>query len=332
MFRAEKNDVQMSTLRFADGGTVQQYPLEIPDSIEWQEASGGWTATIGLPRLPAAHAIAPSLWLPREFNCHFRFSLNAGGTRIPLHPVPATGDRPPEKSAGNGSIRTAIDCYHTLRAVDDAVLEAEIFSTSGAAPRPDRYLLTVSIRPDEIEVVAPETVPSVHTPPPPTHSQMLENPRIAGRICSPVATAMAVGVRHPEVDYGRVISECFDPVTGMYGVWPLAIRAASRYGYLGAVELFSDFSPVVRCLERGLPVVASIRYARDALPGAPQRQTAGHLVLVHGLEPEADGRPASVLVNDPAAPDHGSVLRYYPVVAFAEAWFRYRGAAYILTP
>ena len=54
--------------------------------------------------------------------------------------------------------------------------------------------------------------------------------------------------------------------------------------------------------------------------------TAGHLVVVHGLEGD------SVLVNDPAAPHHGAVNRRYPVTAFSEAWFRHRGAAYILLP
>jgi hypothetical protein len=265
-------------------------------------------------------------------NCQFRFSLEADGVPFPLHPVPAAGERPPEGPASGGSISTAVDCYHTLREVGEAVLNVLVSATEGEAPRPERYLLTLSIRPDEIRVTVPESVPSIRTGAPPAHSQMLENPRIAGRICSPVATAMAIGLRHRDVDYGRVISECFDPVTGMYGIWPLAIRAAGGYGYLGAVELFSDWSPVIDCLNRGLPVVASIRYSRGALSGAPQPQTAGHLVLVHGLTPQVGDRPAAVLVNDPAAPDHGSVPRRYPLAAFTEAWFRYRGAAYILTP
>ena len=54
--------------------------------------------------------------------------------------------------------------------------------------------------------------------------------------------------------------------------------------------------------------------------------TGGHLVVVHGLA----GR--DVLVHDPAAAHHGAVMRRYPVDAFSRAWFRHRGAVYILCP
>ena len=112
----------------------------------------------------------------------------------------------------------------------------------------------------------------------------------------------------------------------MYGMWPLAIRAASRFGVIGAVELLSDWSMVLTCLAQQRPVVASIRYAQGALQGAPQAASHGHLVVVYGID------DSQVLVNDPAAPDRGSVSRRYNINEFSEAWFRHRGAAYILAP
>ena len=54
--------------------------------------------------------------------------------------------------------------------------------------------------------------------------------------------------------------------------------------------------------------------------------TGGHLVVVTGVDGD------SVLVNDPAAPYHGVVSRRYPLDAFSRAWFRHRGAVYILCP
>ena len=60
---------------------------------------------------------------------------------------------------------------------------------------------------------------------------------------------------------------------------------------------------------------------------AARRATEPVLIAAQALAP--GGR---VLVNDPAAPDHGSVRRTYPLAEFAEAWFRHRGAAYILLP
>ena len=93
-----------------------------------------------------------------------------------------------------------------------------------------------------------------------------------------------------------------------------------------AVELFSDWSPALQCLEAGLPLVASIRYGDGELPNAPMRATGGHLVVVTGVDGD------SVRVNDPAAPYHGVVSRQYPLDAFSRAWFRHRGAVYILCP
>ena len=124
----------------------------------------------------------------------------------------------------------------------------------------------------------------------------------------------------------HVIKSCNDPVTGMYGLWPLAIRAAANAGFIGAVELFSDWTPALTCLSAGLPLVASIRYGQGELPGAPMPATGGHLVVVTGVDGD------QVLINDPAAANHGTVSRRYPLAAFSRAWFRHRGAVYIVGP
>jgi len=312
----------MQTLRFADQKTAQDYPLEVPGAIEWSRAPRGWEATVPLPDLPDRTIVTPSLSLLDQPCYRFQFALNAGNRDYPLPPVPFVAGTTAMKNPSDGRLKTAIDCFHTSRRFTDARLTATCLTDA----RPDRYLLAVSIRPNELEVSAPSGLRDVHTTPPPTHSQMLENPRIAGGICSPVSTAMVIRLHRPGVDYGAVISACFDPATRMYGMWPLAIRAASQFGVIGAVELFADWTPVMACLERGIPVVASIRYGVDQLPGTPQRSTGGHLVVVHGIS------NGEVLVNDPAAPNHGSVARRYPATDFGRAWFRYRGAAYILIP
>ena len=155
---------------------------------------------------------------------------------------------------------------------------------------------------------------------------MLQNPRVAARSCSPVATAMVISAHGGRLPTEQVIADCHDPVTGMYGLWPLAIRTAARANLIGAVELFADWAPALDCLEAGLPLVASIRYGSNGLPGAPMQSTAGHLVVVTGVDGDR------VMVNDPAAPYHGVVSRRYPLDAFSHAWFRHRGAVYILCP
>jgi len=154
---------------------------------------------------------------------------------------------------------------------------------------------------------------------------MLENPRIASRSCSPVALAMALAEHcNNRAPLHQILPLCHDAATGMYGMWPLAIRTASRFGVIGALELLPDWSMVIASLEAGHCVVASIRYARGTLSGSPQPGSGGHLVVVYGVAGD------TVLVNDPAAPNHGVVSRRYPIEQFTEAWFRHRGAAYIL--
>ncbi|MEM8766710.1 MAG: C39 family peptidase [Pseudomonadota bacterium] len=313
----------MQTLRFADVETVPQYPLEIPDALNWQGTDGGWRVDIPLPDLEAGALLTPSLSLPTSGpGASYRFVLMAGEREYRLPTIPTTAHR---KESGDGSdrrVRTALDCFLIEQAVQDVHLQC----TVSAAAEPARYLLTVSCRPRELSGPIPEPATHPVAPRPAEISQMLANPRIANRICSPVSTAMVIAGPGVSTEAGRVVRDCFDPLTGMYGLWPLAIRSAALQGYLGAVELLSGWTDVEASLEAALPVIASIRFDADALPGSPQRKTAGHLVVVYGIEGD------EVLVCDPAAPNHGSVSRRYPAAAFAEAWFRHRGAAYMLTP
>lgn len=297
--------------------------MPISKAIAWEPAGdGGWQTSIDLPALRAGDIVAPSLSVLERGSYRFRFTLTARGKDYPLRPVPSDAEEGRAKDPTDSVIRTAIDCYH----VDANLGSCRLLVRFEGDGKPDRYLLAVSTRPVDLEPMPLEVPSPVRAPPPPRHSQMLENPRIAARICSPVSTAMVIAMRRRDVDYGDVVAACLDPVTGMYGLWPLAIRAASRYGLIGAVELIDGWQPVLPFLVRGMPVVASIRYGENALPGAPQRSTAGHLVVVHGID------ATTVHVNDPAAPDHGSVYRRYPIEAFSRAWFRHRGAAYMLTP
>jgi hypothetical protein len=313
----------MQTLRFADPATLTQYPLEIAGVAPWQpDSPGRWRVDVPLPPLAGGEIIAPSLSVLDRDGYRYRVVLEAGERAYPLRPVPSTPEDATHPDPGDRYVRTAIDCFHIHHAFQDARLRVWL----DAADPPERYLLTVSIRPVDITVADTADLPDLRTATPPTFSQMLANPLIGRRICSPASTAMVLKHHRPSVNCDQVVAACLDPVTGMYGMWPMAIHCASRCGVIGAVELFADWSPVLDCLRAGLPLVASIRYAAGALPGTPQPQTGGHLVVVFGIE------SGMVLVNDPAAPHHGSVTRRYPIAAFSQAWFRHRGAAYILAP
>jgi len=155
---------------------------------------------------------------------------------------------------------------------------------------------------------------------------MTAPPELASRICSPASVAMVLGHWGSTEPWLRIVDECRDPATGMYGVWPLAIAAAARRGRVGAVELFADWGEPLAVLQQGIPLVTSIRFESGGLPGAPLLRTGGHLVVLFAAGPE------TVSVNDPAAADGASVTRTYPADAFSRAWLGHRGAAYILPP
>ena len=347
----------MPSLRYADPQTLTQYPLEISSTADWQPEGAmpddaperartpapvaGWQFSVELGPLPKGEMIAPSLSLLDAPDHRYLFSLEADGKTFDLAPIPpraedknrrghSSEERSQRERERKATVRTAIDCFHVERKVRRARLHC---SLQTATP-PSRYLLTISIRPTEIRVAAPGSLPRTMATPPASISQMLQNPRIASRVCSPVATAMVLAAHRnalkaagrQSVATEHVIDSCHDPVSGMYGLWPLAIRSAANAGLIGAVELFSDWTPALQCLSAGLPLVASIRYGAGELPGAPMPATAGHLVVVAGVDDK------DVLVNDPAAPNHGTVSRRYPLEAFSRAWFRHRGAVYIVGP
>ncbi len=219
----------------------------------------------------------------------------------------------------NEDVSAHIDCFHT----ESDLPESRLLVRLAQPEPPERFLITLSIRPLRIDPNIPANTHIVLAQPPPT-SQMLGPKPIRRRICSPTALTMVLRAAQPAITWRSAVDACFDG--RFYGSWPLAIRCAGLHGRLGAVEAVTSWEPILRVLRSGSPVVASIRFDRNALPGAPLAETQGHLVAVYGI----DGN--EVLVCDPAAPDNASVPRSYDLGAFTNAWLRHRGAAYLLAP
>jgi len=158
----------------------------------------------------------------------------------------------------------------------------------------------------------------------PAHTQMTEDPAIARRICSPASVAMVLAHLDAADTVARVAADAFHPATDRYGVWPAAIAAAARRGVLGYLLRFPDWSSAAWCLDHGLPVIASVRFAAGELTGAPLDETTGHLLVVTGHAGDA------VLVNDPAAPGADTVARQYALDEFTRAWLDGAGVGYVL--
>lgn len=323
------------TLRFADSDTARRFPLAVQGPARWQQQEGAWRVRLPLPALGAGTILVPSFaaspapaGLPAaagtEPPARHQWLLSAQGGTWALPQLPAPG--PAAASATvppstGGAVSSHIDCFHVHRHLTGGELLLSL--TSAAEPR--HYLVAASTRPLTIADPPLPDADVALTQVPQPRSQMSAPQPIAHRICSPTCVSMVLGLWGRQHDWLTLAEECHDPRSGMYGVWPLALAAASRRGCLGSVEVFSDWGEPLAVLARGIPLVTSIRFRCAELPGAPLTETGGHLVVMHAASPHTIG------VCDPAAPD-GEVLREYPAAAFSQAWLRHRGAAYILPP
>ncbi len=144
------------------------------------------------------------------------------------------------------------------------------------------------------------------------------------RICSPTSVAMVLAYWGVPVALGDLAAEMFHPALDLYGVWPAAIHVAGRHGLLGYLLRFPDWSSAAWCLERGLPIIASVRYRAGELSGAALDETSGHLVVLTGYE------GTEVLVNDPVASDSATVFRRYQLDEIRRVWLERAGVGYVL--
>ena len=138
----------------------------------------------------------------------------------------------------------------------------------------------------------------------------------------PVCLAMACSACGPVLSRDHFLNASLH--SGMYGVWPANIHAASRAGVLGSAELFSAADDAVPLLRAGVQIVTSTRWASGTLTNAVLDSSAGHLMLLRGFGPDY------AAVHDPAAATDEDVPRHYPRDEFCRIWLTERGATYLL--
>lgn len=176
------------------------------------------------------------------------------------------------------------------------------------------------------KVVHPLTIPAISQF---ETSKAEHHEELAKRICSPSSSAMvlrSLGAKVPSVtDYALGV---YDPASDMFGNWPL--NTAGIYRELARtrppesvatyVRWYETFDELLENVERGVPVIVSIKFKEGELDGAPI-PTPGHLVVVRGADEK------HVYVNDPAAASNSTVPRRYKRVQFINAW---KGMAYVV--
>jgi hypothetical protein len=99
------------------------------------------------------------------------------------------------------------------------------------------------------------------------------------------------------------------------GNWSFSAAYAAVHADAAFVTRLRNLREAERFIRVGIPLVASMKFGRGELSGAPLNSTNGHLLVIVGFTENGD-----VVVNDPAAPDNGSVVRTYDRRQFENAW------------
>ena len=218
-----------------------------------------------------------------------------------------------------------VDVFRARRPVEAVRARARIRAPGPATVLAAPWMLTLSAAAPASPAL-PDTAARATRLDVPALSQMAADAALARRICSPTCVAMVLGYWQRPTPLAALAAEIFHPGTDLYGVWPAAIVAAGRRGLAGYLLRFPDWAAAAWCLERRLPVIASVRYQTGELSGAPIAETSGHLVVLTGRDGD------DVLVNDPAAPTAAGVPRRYRLRELVRVWLERTGVGYVLFP
>ena len=158
-------------------------------------------------------------------------------------------------------------------------------------------------------------------------SQMrLDHPRFAD-LCSPTSSTTVTRylAERPEIDPIHFAKSSWDGSFDIFGHWVFNVaQAASELGpYWDCwVERLSGFHTIYEQLQKGIPVVVSIR---GPIQGSDLPYPKGHILVVTGY----DSQQHRVLCMDPAFPSDDQTGVSYDFSDFIQAWNRRGKVAYI---
>lgn len=301
--------------------------LDHVDQITWRGRRDQWTWQQSVPAeaLRGLREVLPCLSLHTEalwgYQCTLEYETTDGArARCALAPMGNfTGDDKGDDNAQ--SVRADVDIWRVEAPLKKAVLHWHVQCAHPIADLP--ALLSVSLRAD-----GPSPAPALtqghlaHDVP--ARSQMQLRSDIANRVCSPTSVSMLLDFYGKSVDVYDIIEEARHRPSGLYGVWPANVHAASGRGLMGYLLHVPRWEVARGLLDAGHPLIASVRYAEGELRDGAVRKTNGHLLVVRGY----DGN--RVLVNDPAAARDDEVSRTYDLGEFCTVWLERSAVGYVL--
>jgi hypothetical protein len=152
--------------------------------------------------------------------------------------------------------------------------------------------------------------------------------------CSPTSTSMVMAywsgvTANPMLNQTvpATAAGCYDWVYAGTGNWPFNTAHAAAFGLTGYVTRLYSLSDAEPFIKAGVPLIMSIAFKPGELPGAPIKQTAGHLIVLRGFDKRGDP-----IVNDPAAANDAATRLVYPRTALENAWSHSGRTAYVSYP
>jgi len=145
-------------------------------------------------------------------------------------------------------------------------------------------------------------------------------------VCAATSVTMVLNYYGIPVKVSDVAGRAFDPNAKIYGNWAFLIAAASEFGTDSWVQRFNSWDGIVEYIAGGTPVIISISYKKGELRLKPDRESAGHLIVVRGITSEGD-----LICNDP---DELEPFNCRPVIyccdELSRAFFSHGGVALII--
>ncbi|HLN75604.1 MAG TPA: C39 family peptidase [Nocardioidaceae bacterium] len=148
--------------------------------------------------------------------------------------------------------------------------------------------------------------------------------------CSPTSVSMVLGydrrlpsdraiawvpAGHPDRWVDHAARSQYDYGFEGAGNWSFSAAYAATHADSAFVTRLRNLREAERFIKAGIPLVASVKFAKGQLTGAPIGSTNGHLLVIVGFTADGD-----VVVNDPAAPRSRTVVRTYDRGQFENAW------------
>lgn len=146
-------------------------------------------------------------------------------------------------------------------------------------------------------------------------------------LCSPTSTTAVLRylLKNDRLDPIHFANSVWDGGFDIFGNWVFNVAQASVElgpSWNAWVEKLNGFNDIYAHLQKGIPVVVSVR---GPLLGSPFPYATGHLIAVIGYRPENN----TVICMDPAFSTNRETHVFYPLEEFQKAWERRGKVAYI---